>query len=240
MFNSTFLFGDFLDKYSKNYADFRINRKLWKIHWNELSTKFSVSLFKIDKMIQFFLSPKRMVKFKFTHRVYRIEWKNRTKYATSWFYPNKIDIYWVYIASAHCHRNQIFFLWFGRWSFFIDITSDVSKDSRIGKKNENKKSFFFSRMPFNWRTPLGYLIAYVSESSAIYSALFCATPIICFLFGLCLFCVSMVKDLSADLSLSIVGGTSKPNRDQLKKSFCQIVQSFVDVKQLSHDFISIY
>lgn len=108
-------------------------------------------------------------------------------------------------------------------------------------------------MPFNWKTPLGYLIALLFECiSSYYAALF-LVPLLCFLFGSCFLLRSFVKDITNDLSLLNACTTSakpknksgtnknltntKRNDEKIEQIFRNSIQCHTELKQLSCDFI---
>lgn len=90
------------------------------------------------------------------------------------------------------------------------------------------------RMPFDWRTPLGYLIVLALESFVVSSIGFTNMPLICFIVGSCWLINSLVKDIANDL---IDFNVSKKNevRMKAKENLCYIVQNFADIKQLSEN-----
>lgn len=90
------------------------------------------------------------------------------------------------------------------------------------------------RMPFDWRTPLGYLIVLALESFVVSSIGFTNMPLICFIVGSCWLINSLVKDIANDL---IDFNVSKKNevRMKAKENLCHIVQNFADIKQLSEN-----
>lgn len=88
-------------------------------------------------------------------------------------------------------------------------------------------------MPFDWRTPLGYSIALVSESLASYSMVFMGGPSACFFVGSCSLIMGFVKNITNDLSSLSVSAISKKNqKKKLKLRFYNILQDFSDAKQL--------
>lgn len=91
----------------------------------------------------------------------------------------------------------------------------------------------YTRLPFNWQTPLGYLIAMYAQSLAVYYTLVCATLNLGLLGGLCWLFISFVEEISQDLSILNVDKLAKQNHQDLLKSYSNIVQTYEDVKQLS-------
>lgn len=100
--------------------------------------------------------------------------------------------------------------------------------------------FFYIRLPFNWKTPLGYLIALLALALAAYFTLVCATSNLCLLGGSCRLFISFIDDISQDLSvLNKFKSENRCGKDVLK-CYCNIIQTYEDVKQLSAYFDSCF
>lgn len=94
-------------------------------------------------------------------------------------------------------------------------------------------SFCNLRLPFNWKTPFGYLIALLFETVAMFGVNLGSVPIGCFLLGTCWLVMAFVDDIINDIS--ILNGYGKSMRDawKVKPQFHFIVQNIADAKQLS-------
>lgn len=93
---------------------------------------------------------------------------------------------------------------------------------------------YFCRLPFNWRTPLGYIITLAAEYTSINSAVFGFTPIISFFIGSGWFAIWIVKDITNDLSaLKVKKASSNKQKRELKEKFCYIVRFYSDARELS-------
>lgn len=69
---------------------------------------------------------------------------------------------------------------------------------------------------------------------AAYANVLCAIPGICFVIGPSWISIVSLKDLTNDLPLLMVGERrSLQNRQEIKKRFCNFVQQYLDVKELS-------
>lgn len=91
----------------------------------------------------------------------------------------------------------------------------------------------FSRLPFNWTTPFGYLVAYSILCVTVFCSYYCTYLVTCFLIGICWLSIKCVEDITNDLrALSFSKGT-KDSHQKLKRSLINIVQMHSDVKQLS-------
>lgn len=88
------------------------------------------------------------------------------------------------------------------------------------------------RLPFNWKTPIGYMIALASEWAIIHSAILTAA-IFVFFVGSAWLIICLIKDITNDLSELNITGTSLHSRRELRERFCYIIQFYSDAKQLS-------
>lgn len=92
----------------------------------------------------------------------------------------------------------------------------------------------FCRLPFNWRTPIGYLIALAAECTAINSATFGFTPVISFFVGSGWFVIGIVKDITNDLGeLNVRKAPNNKRKKELKEKFCYILRFYSDARELS-------
>lgn len=97
-------------------------------------------------------------------------------------------------------------------------------------------AFFLSRFPFNWKTPLGYLIAFSSQCLQAYATISSLLPMICYLAGSCWLLVHFARDSTHDLSLFTIN--SSPNKDaegRMKEQFCNIIKFHGDLIELSFE-----
>lgn len=91
----------------------------------------------------------------------------------------------------------------------------------------------FSRLPFNWRTPIGFAVALLGSYIAIYAVLLSIGPILSFFIGACWFIVVFAKDVTNDLSQFNAAELRLLSHAELKKRFTLVIQQLSDVKQLS-------
>lgn len=89
------------------------------------------------------------------------------------------------------------------------------------------------RAPFNWKTPIGYTFLIFFNTAAIFCLIICIIPIDCLLIANCWAIICFIKDIGNDLPLLSIGGRSKRNRSKVKQRLCDILQPYLDVKQLS-------
>lgn len=82
-------------------------------------------------------------------------------------------------------------------------------------------------LPFDWKTPFGYLFAFVISSNACYAYIFSLCPMIYFLIGSCWLFVEAAEDITEDLSLL------QKNDARLKRQLCDIIRFHAEAKQLS-------
>lgn len=88
-------------------------------------------------------------------------------------------------------------------------------------------------MPFDWRTPHGYLPAYLSQCVGGASAVL-GVQFLNFVFGSCWLFIFIAEDITKDLAAFNTitkTTTSDENRAEVIKHFCDIVQNYTDAKQ---------
>lgn len=93
-------------------------------------------------------------------------------------------------------------------------------------------------MPFNWKSPIGYVFATIFISVSSFSILLCLTLTLSFLIGNCWLFISFAKDISSDWMILDFGGRLYRRHPKVKKRIYEIVQLHSDVKQLSDNEIS--
>lgn len=99
--------------------------------------------------------------------------------------------------------------------------------------------FYHSRLPFDWKTPLGYLVAYFIVSVAAFCTFNCAYLFCCFLIGSCWLSVTMVTDITSDLDALNVSQITHDTRQKLTRCIINIVQFHSDAKQLRSNSVQL-
>lgn len=91
------------------------------------------------------------------------------------------------------------------------------------------------RLPFNWKTPLGYVIALFMQVIGTYYTSAGGVPIACSVIGCCLLLKTFVEDITRDLAHFEANNTFHDFKSQSKilKHLKYLVKSFTMVKQLS-------
>lgn len=80
---------------------------------------------------------------------------------------------------------------------------------------------------------MGYLIALLCQTFALYASAMSSVPCVCSMIGSCLLFITATKDITNDLTQLTIGGRSLKNREKIKKRFCKLVQCYLDLKELS-------
>lgn len=89
-------------------------------------------------------------------------------------------------------------------------------------------------MPFNWKTPLGYLITLLFEFGCVYFVDVFIIAVLCFLVGTCFLLKSFIADITAVLHrLNKNEITTVANVQKIKKILYNVVQDMANIKQLS-------
>lgn len=99
--------------------------------------------------------------------------------------------------------------------------------------------FYLAMWPYNWKTPIGYLVTLAIEFSADACSQIWFTPTMAFYIGLCWFSITFARDIAIDLNFLYIGGTSKQRQSKLIKRFCGIVQLYGDARQLRDSEIAL-
>lgn len=89
------------------------------------------------------------------------------------------------------------------------------------------------RLPFDWKTPYGYMIVACMKVAASFSATFIATVFICLMIGSCWSIKLHIKATTYNVSMLKMGKKSFKNVQKCKKRISTIVQDFIETKQLS-------
>lgn len=92
---------------------------------------------------------------------------------------------------------------------------------------------FFWSLPFDWKTPLGYLFVLVVESMATFCTCLYLTASLCFYIGSTWMLKSFVEDAANGFSHLNEAETSHRNSKKMKTHFNDIVQLYADAKELS-------
>lgn len=93
--------------------------------------------------------------------------------------------------------------------------------------------FIGRRLPFDWKTPHGYALAFLYESITDYIVSLTYIPLITVLIGSCWFFIAFVKDITNDLFILDKNEIAKRNDVELTQSFCKIVKFYSDANELS-------
>lgn len=93
--------------------------------------------------------------------------------------------------------------------------------------------FVYHRLPFNWRTPLGYAIAELTEFISYVSLLSCVLQTLFFYAASLWLIIKFTEDIANDLESLNVGGRSEQSRLRKRKQLCKIIEMHSNLKQLS-------
>lgn len=96
--------------------------------------------------------------------------------------------------------------------------------------------FGYFRLPFNIRTPFGYLIYTILTYGSLYCILFNSVPASCFLIGCTRLFICFGNDVRNDLLLLNASGKRRKNSIGVKQRFLKILQTYADAKELSMGF----
>lgn len=89
-----------------------------------------------------------------------------------------------------------------------------------------------TRLPFNWKTPFGFLIAILDQAVAAYFTLLSTASSLCILVGMSWFFIAFIEDIANDLF--VLNPIEIPNRSyqELMEDFSHNIRLYSDVKKL--------
>lgn len=91
-----------------------------------------------------------------------------------------------------------------------------------------------SRLPFNWKTPFGYVIAMIIFAEVTFYILCCGVIGVCLLFGSCWLIQSIVQDIAHDMNaLDVPKKKWQQNRMEMRIMFNNLIDDFSHAKELS-------
>lgn len=94
-----------------------------------------------------------------------------------------------------------------------------------------------SRVPFNWRTPQGYLMFSIFNAITSVCTVFSTVPTTCYYVGSCWLFIAMAEDIDGNFCLLIDSVKMESSDMQLRKQLCDFIRVYTEVKQLSaNDF----
>lgn len=98
----------------------------------------------------------------------------------------------------------------------------------------------YFRMPFSWKTPVGYLITFLIELVAWFSSVLTCTCILSYLIGVCLIIIPLVGEIEGELHSLNNNEKNNDRKDAqncspivLKKKLIDIVQFHANTIELS-------
>lgn len=95
--------------------------------------------------------------------------------------------------------------------------------------------FFVQRLPFNWRTPLGYMIGFLGQLGAFFGFLICCCPPICLYVGFSWLSMSFVRDIEEELNQLNKSNKFRESHKEFQQRIKQIIEFHSEAKQLSRN-----
>lgn len=87
------------------------------------------------------------------------------------------------------------------------------------------------RLPFDWKTPLGYLVAWFLQFAGGWATYSVIIPIFSFMIGLCWLFTFVAEDITRDVMAFNANVAAIKNSVKKMKQFCGIVQLYSDATQ---------
>lgn len=142
-----------------------------------------------------------------------------------------------------CVRYYIFnmaedsyFLFCPSWFVFF---RKIKFSSKSTKKIDIIVKFSFSRYPFDWKTPFGYLLAWLAQcaTAPTLGSIYIQFPNL--LIGSCWLFIFIAEDVTQDVTafnVIVKATTANKNRVELTKRFSAMVQIYLDANQYAQEF----
>lgn len=146
-----------------------------------------------------------------------------------------------------------------RFNCFIPLRKSIERIliwTFVWVRNKNKITILLdlNRLPFNWKTPLGYTVASAIQILFFFSVLEIFITFIMIYFGICRCAVAFVEDIEQNFRnihqniLDYNGVFPSNDQNPLYKKLCEIIEFHSNALQLSsfsykckmHHFDSIY
>lgn len=88
-------------------------------------------------------------------------------------------------------------------------------------------------MPFDWKTPIGYLFICLFQSFLFFCVCTNGSNIMNFIIGVCLMSILIIEDIKSDFDVQTISGNTNKDKMKLKKGLYDAVQFHSNVKQFS-------
>lgn len=89
-------------------------------------------------------------------------------------------------------------------------------------------------LPMTSNPPFGYLIVWLFETGSVFCTFYNLVPLICLTIGCCWFIIAFMKDIMIEMTkLNRAFKLARHNTWELKVRFCNIIELYSEVKQLS-------
>lgn len=153
----------------------------------------------------------------------------------------KVWVFWWLRPMRHGSQlHQLFHFRSERWFIHSAHAIDVSLSMfvvHIFCLSPSPTSFFLHhRLPYNWKTPLGFLFTGLVVTATYFAIFLCILPTVLFFAGSCQYIIIFVQDIANDLeNLSVENIQNRSETDQVDRrvTFCKIIKLHSEVKQLS-------
>lgn len=154
------------------------------------------------------------------------------------FILTKLTLMGVVIPSGIITINNYYIKDLGEESFFLPVSvmyvweNGIIQISIIGI---SMYIFYYNRLPFNWKTPLGYTTAYLFGCISVYTIICSILPTICLTVGSYWLNKAIIKDIIMDYRI-LNDKASDINQKEMLELFCKVIEDMSDSKQLSDRF----
>lgn len=107
----------------------------------------------------------------------------------------------IYVYCSKHYGVNGFLHFFGERGRFVSthFSRNVSLDNQINVSDPVSHDFTFLRFPFNYRTPFGYLIAYIIQAMATLTTAEILHCTVGYVVGICFFISAFISDIKQGL-----------------------------------------
>lgn len=96
-------------------------------------------------------------------------------------------------------------------------------------------AIIFARLPFSWKTLIGYTVYFTVETLSMYAIVYSILPVACFAIGSYLLVSAVIKVITNDFHI-LCGKISTGSSIEMTELFCNMVEDMSEIKELSFPF----
>lgn len=130
-------------------------------------------------------------------------------------------------------RKKLYQFWLLRGKSYVSILNKWHFQTVTCQQHLNLLIFQRERFPFDWRNPIGYMIAFAIEYLSFFCVVRVAVCLTTFIPGTFWILISITDDLKCDFNTVNELAKSEGSRLQITEKFYELISFQSDAKQLS-------